>query len=129
MLVESACFELKSNFREGRTSPQQFDFMSAFSRPLNLNVTTIDRVEMIAAFSEEVTMPSWLTLTNVAIGNLPLTSISWLARLEYLIDDTDPAYLEEEVEKFCNHLLWALSCREERLGLRYFIANSSPTGD
>jgi hypothetical protein len=123
MLVESICFELKSSFSDEGVPPEQFDLLSAFSRPLNLDIRTVDRQELIKAFSKDVTMPSWLTLENVALSQLPLESISLIARLEYVIDDVNTSYSEEKVKEFCDHLLWVLSSQEKALAVRYFISS------
>jgi hypothetical protein len=125
MLVESVCFELKSNFSDEGAPPEQFDLLSAFSRPLNLDIRTVDRQELIEAFTKDVTMPSWLTLKNVAVSQLPFESISWIARLVYVIDDSDTSYSEEKVKEFCNHLLWVFLSREQALAVRYFISGRS----
>ena len=125
MLVESLGFTFKSSFSDAGEPPAQFDIMSAFSRSVDISeITTFDHEELKEEFSYGVTMPEWLTLYKVSSPHrLSMDSLSYLVRLEYVIDDRHQAYSMIELERFCNHLLWALSSREAALAVRYITSN------
>lgn len=126
MLVESIGFTFKSSISEEGESLERFDLLSAFSRPVDVQgITTLDREELRQEFSKGVILPEWLTLDKVSSPHrLSFGSLTHLVQLEYVIEDSHPLYSMIGVERFCNHLLWALSTREEALEVRYVISNS-----